>query len=295
MEKKNVTLSNGETIYYIEEGEQNKEVFVLIHGNQSSSVHHKPLIESLKNQYHIIAPDLRGFGDSTYNTRVDAIKDFSEDIIELLEKIGVTDYYLLGWSTGGGIALRMASITPKLVKKIVLVESCSYRGYPIFKKDEAGTPIIGQYYHSISELAKDKVQVAPLIDAFAAGNDALINIIWDQAIYTANKPNKDDNELYISETMKQRNIVDVLWALTTFNMSSHNNGVTLGDNSIEKVTCPVLSIWGDRDVVVLEYMIDETVEALQNVRKVVFDNSGHSPYVDKPEQLTTEILDFLNE
>lgn len=293
MEKKFVELSNKETIYYIEEGTSNKDVFVLIHGNQSSGVHHKPLIESLKNQYHIIAPDLRGFGDSTYHNRVKSIEDFCNDVIELLEKLNIKEYYLLGWSTGGGVALKMASLKPEAVKKVVLVESCSYRGYPIFRKDSLGQALIGKYYETIDELSKDPVQVAPLIDAFQVQNSALIDMIWDQAIYTASKPSKEDNALYISETMKQRNILDVLWSLTTFNMSSHSNGVSLGDNSIERVTCPVLSIWGEKDIVVLEYMVDETIEALKDVKKVVFQNSGHSPYVDKPEELTQVIKDFL--
>ena len=53
--------------------------------------------------------------------------------------------------------------------------------------------------------------------------------------------------------------------------------------------CPVKST----SIVVLEYMIDETCEALGNCQKLVFENSGHSPYVDQPDLLAKEIRHFL--
>ena len=59
MEKKFVELPNKEKLAYLDMG-QGSEVFVLVHGNMSSSIHYKPLIERLKNQYRIIAPDMRG-------------------------------------------------------------------------------------------------------------------------------------------------------------------------------------------------------------------------------------------
>ncbi len=295
MKKQHLTLANKETIHFIEEGANNEEVFVLIHGNQSSSVHHKPLIDLLKTKYHIIAPDMRGFGDSTYHTKINSIDDFCDDTLALLELLNIKKYHLLGWSTGGGVAMKMAAKKPEEVEKLVLVESCSHRGYPIFKKDETGQAVIGSYYNTIDELATDPVQVAPLVVAFGTQNKALIDMIWDAAIYTASKPSKEDNETYLTETMKQRNIVEVLWSLTTFNMSSHTNGLTLGDNSIKNIVCPVLSIWGDKDAVVLEYMVDETVEAINDIKKVVFEDSGHSPYVDHPEELAKTIKEFLSQ
>jgi len=252
-----------------------------------------PLIDRLKEDYHLIVPDLRGFGDSSYHTPVTSLEDFSTDMIMLLDDLDIHEYSVLGWSAGGGVALKMAATRPNEVKNIILVESCSYRGYPIFKKDEKGAPLMGQYYMSKEELALDPIQVAPLKLFFDTQNKVVLKSIWDQAIYTVNKPSPEEHDLYMNETMKQRNIIDVLWCLTTFNMSQLTNGVTLGDNSIQQIKAPVLSIWGKNDIVVLEYMIDETCEALGNCQKLVFENSGHSPYVDQPDLLAKEIRHFL--
>lgn len=293
MNKKQIVIDNKETIHYIEQGSA-ENVIVLLHGNMSSGVHYKPLISELAKDFRVIAPDMRGFGDSTYNQRITSLEDLSDDIINLLEKLEIKSYDLTGWSTGGAVAMKIAAKRQEEVKHLILIESCSHKGYPIFKKDELGQPLIGQYYNDIEEMALDAVQVKPMVDVFAAGLTAVMKTVWDAAIYTVNKPTPEDDELYLSETMKQRNLVDIDWCLTTFNMSNTSNGLRDGDNTIKDVICPVLSFWGDKDAVVLEYMVDETVAEVANIKKVVLKDSGHSPLVDCPTKLIEEIKGFCN-
>ncbi len=290
MDKKKMKLQNGEEIAYMEFGTSD-EVLVLVHGNMSSSVHYMPLVEGLKKKFKLIIPDMRGFGDSTYVNRFDSLDDLAFDLLELLEKLKIKEYNVAGWSTGGAVAMRMA--VESNVKHVVLIESCSHKGYPIFKKDENGAPILGSYYETKEELELDAVQVKPMLDVLASGATPIMKAVWDQAIYTVNKPSVEDDALYLSETMKQRNLLDIDWALTTFNMSTVSNGVSNGDGSIAKLTCPVISFWGDKDAVVLEYMIDETVNEVENIKKVVLGNSGHSPLVDCPQRLIEDIIEFI--
>ncbi len=292
MNKKKVLLPNGETYYYIDEG-GGAETLLLIHGNMSSGVHYKPLIEKFRKDYRVIAPDMRGFGDSSYNQNIKSLEDLSDDLYLFLNELNISKVHVTGWSTGGAVVLKLAAKHPKLIGKIVLLESASYRGYPVFKKDENNEPIIGVSYDKIEDLAKDPVQVLPLVVALDNNDVATIKYIWDLLIYNVTKPSKEDDDLYLSETMKQVNIVDIDWCLTRFNMSSSSNGVTNGDNSIDKVIAPVLSLWGEKDIVVLEYMIDETVNALKNSQKVVLMNSGHSPLVDCPDELYRLMIEFF--
>lgn len=292
MKKKAITLKNDEQYYYIDTG-HGTDTIVLLHGNMSSSVHYKPLIERLSDQFRVIAPDMRGFGDTSYQKPIESLHDLADDVLDFLRILGIKKYYLAGWSTGGAIAMSMAAKAPSQIDKLILIESCSYRGYPIFKKNEQFQPIVGEYYQSKADMAADPVQVAPMVHAFETNDVVMMNAVWDQAIYTVNKPSKDDNEQYLKETMKQRNLVDIDWGLMTFNMSNFSNGVTLGDGTIQDVKCPVLSLWSTNDMVVLEYMVDETVEALSNVTKITLQNSGHSPLVDCPDELTKQIIDFI--
>lgn len=292
MNKQFIKLENGEKIAYLDLG-KGEETIVMIHGNMSSGLHYKPLIERFQDQYRIIAPDMRGFGDSSYVNEFNDLEELAGDMLALLEKLNVHKYVVFGWSTGGAVALKMAALKPSEVEKVVLIESCSYKGYPIFKKDSQGKPIVGEYYQSKAEVAKDPVQVAPVVQIFNSGATDYMKAIWDQLIYTVNKPSAEDNDFYMSETMKERCLVDVDWALTRFNMSDTYNGVTQGDGTIKDVTCPVLSFWSKKDFVVLEYMVDETVAALTNATKVKLPGSGHSPLLDVPDLLTKEIKHFL--
>lgn len=292
MNKKKVTLPNHEEYFYLETEKKDKTI-VLIHGNLSSSIHYLPLIEVLKEEYHILAPDMRGFGDSSYHTPIDSLEDLSDDIAMFMNEKGVKNAHIFGWSTGGAIALKIAAKYPKLVDKIVLIESASYRGYPVYQKDANGAPLVGQVYHTKEELALDPVNVLPIKNALEQQDYNFMKFIWDNLIYNVGTPYKE-YDLFLKESLKQRNIVDIDWALTTFNMSNFTNGLTMGDDSIKKVTQPVLSLWGDKDIVVLEYMIDETIEALQNAKKVVIKDSGHSPIDTKTNEIVKEIRQFLS-
>ena len=139
----------------------------------------------------------------------------------------------------------------------------------------------------------DPVNVFPVYNALKNNDYAFMKYIWDALIYNVQKPNNEDYDMYLKESLKQRNIVDVDFALTTFNMSNFSNGLILVDNTIRDIVCPGLSIWGDKDLVVLEYMIDETVEALSNVQKVVLKDSAHSPFENKLNELIELITNFI--
>lgn len=293
MDKKYIELSNGETLYYLDKG-NHSNILVLVHGNMSSSIHFSPIIDDLLQDYRVIIPDLRGFGDSSYNINIKNLGNFGDDIFLLLKTLNIKEFNLLGWSTGGAIALKMAAKKPKAVKKLILLESASYRGYPIFKKDKNGTPLVGEFYRNKKKLSQDPVQVLPIVNALKNNDKSLMTFVWDQFIYTVNKPSKDQTDLFISETMKQRNLIDVDWALTTFNMSDSSNGVSTGDRSIKNVTCPVLSIWGEKDIIISEDMVDETVAVLKNVQKVVLKNAGHNPLIDCPKKVILQIKKFIS-
>ena len=201
---------------------------------------------------------------------------------------------IVGWSLGGGVALEIAAAHPELVDKLILINSTTHRGYPVFKKDSNNQFLVGQVYESPEELGKDPVQVIPLLEAQKNKNFAVMSWVYDQTIYTVNKPTSEQNELWINEALKQRNLIDADWALANLNISSQHNFYNAGTNNIQNVKCPVLHTWGKKDIIVPEYMVIENVKALEKQSSlIVYDNCGHSPLVDVPDQLTKDIVDFI--
>lgn len=292
LEKKHIKLSNNETLYYIEKNQEAKQTILFVHGNMSSSYHYKPLIEHFEKDYHVVAPDLRGFGDSTYHQAIDSLEDFADDLALLMEALALSKVILVGWSTGGGIGLKFAAKYPDSIEKLVLLESASFRGYPIFKKDDAYQPILTELYQTKEAMAKDPVQVLPALNAMQNNDANFMKQVWQAAIYNVAVP-EEAFDANIKETLKQRNLVDVDWALMTFNMSHSTNGVVEGDHSIDDVTCPVLSVWGKKDLVILESMFQETVDALPQAKTHIFEHGSHSPLTDDKAALIKVIEDFI--
>lgn len=294
MDKREIVLKNGEVYRYVEQGQGDK-VLLLIHGNFSSSLHFTPLLERLPKNIKVIAPDLRGYGDSSYYRRIQSLKDFADDINLFMEAKAIKKCDVVGWSLGGGVALELAANYPNVVDHLILINSTTHKGYPIFKKDDEGKPKVGEIYESASEMKKDPVQVAPLLKAQQENNFEFLSYIFNLTIYTVNKPTEDDHKLWISESLKQRNLEDADWALANLNMSDQHNMYHAGSNTISKVKAPILHTWGTKDITVPEYMVKDNIKALEKQSKlVVYDNCGHSPLVDVPDQLTKDILDFIN-
>lgn len=293
LEKREIVLPNGEVIRFLEQGAGDQTI-LLIHGNFSSSLHFTPLLERLPKTYKVITPDLRGYGDSSYYRRIKSLKDFADDLKLFMDLKNIEKAVVIGWSLGGGVALELAANYPELVSKLILINSTTHRGYPVFKKGENNQMLVGQVYESPEELAKDPVQVIPLLEAQRANNFAVMSFVFDQTIYTVGKPTKEQNELWINESLKQKNLIDADWALANLNMSSQHNFYNAGTNNINNVKCPILHTWGNKDIVVPEYMVLENYKALENQSKlVVYEDCGHSPLVDVPDQLTKDILEFI--
>lgn len=283
--KKFVELPNGEKIAYLEEGKGSK-IIVLIHGNMSSSIHWTPLIEKLEDEYKIVAIDMRGFGDSSYNKRFDSLDELADDVASFCKVVGIKDFAAAGWSTGGGVVMSLAARYPGLVNKIVLVDSMSYLGFPVFKKDEKGVPQLGAIYGSKDEMAADPVQVAPAVKCIEDKNFAFMDYLWNLTIYTgAKKPSAEDNQIYLAETFKERCLVDVDWSLSVFNMSNNPGYYSAGNGLVEKINVPVICFWGEKDITVPEFMTQQNAMAFKNFELHVIKNSGHSPLVDDIDTL----------
>jgi pimeloyl-ACP methyl ester carboxylesterase len=97
-----VTLGNNETIAYRERS-GGKQTIILVHGNMTSSKHWDVLMDALDSKYTVYALDLRGFGESSYTKRITHIKDFSDDLKGFVDALGLRDFHLIGWSTGGAV------------------------------------------------------------------------------------------------------------------------------------------------------------------------------------------------
>ncbi|MEN6635481.1 MAG: alpha/beta hydrolase [Clostridiaceae bacterium] len=276
---KKISIGN-ETLAYRASGAG--ETIVLIHGNMSSSVHWQTTMEHLEGRYHVVAPDMRGFGDSTYNSRFDSLRELAQDLERFLDEAGIDTCTLVGWSTGGGVVLEMAADLPARVKNAILVESVPPTGYPMFKKDASGQPILSELLKTKQDIEIDPVQVAPVLAAYASGDREMMRAIWNAVIYNRKQPPAEDYELYLEAMLKQKNLVDIDYSLLTFNMTDKPTGSAEGSGRLAQLKCPVTLIHGMLDLVVPCAWAEGAQAAISGSSLVTLETTGHSPITDDP-------------
>lgn len=94
---------------------------LFIHGFPFSRGVWSHQVEAFKSRHRVIAPDLRGFGESPPCAGPMAMSQFAEDIAALIHHLGVGPVILAGHSMGGYIALAFAKHHPGLLRGLVLV------------------------------------------------------------------------------------------------------------------------------------------------------------------------------
>lgn len=101
---------------------------LLLHGLGSSGEDWAFQIGPLSAQHQLIVPDLRGCGASDLGSQAVSIASHAEEMWQLLDRLGVAEAHLGGFSMGGAVALEMALQQPKRVRRLVTINSLpSYR------------------------------------------------------------------------------------------------------------------------------------------------------------------------
>src|SRR5580765_6483653 len=113
---------NGVKIHYLKAG-TGKTPLVLIHGFGDTSHMWTPMFEDFGKSYTIIAPDLRGIGDSSKPATGYDKKTAAVDIHELVKSLGYKKIYLVGHDIGLMVAYAYAAQYPDEVEKLALLEA----------------------------------------------------------------------------------------------------------------------------------------------------------------------------
>jgi pimeloyl-ACP methyl ester carboxylesterase len=116
---------NGTTLNVFEAGVENynktRPTLVFLHYFGGSSQSWQEVIENLVADFHCVAPDMRGFGASDSMPENFAVKDYADDVAELISVLTIENYALVGHSMGGKIALSFAARLPRGLRSLILL------------------------------------------------------------------------------------------------------------------------------------------------------------------------------
>lgn len=139
-----MTQTSRLNVHALERGDPQGTPVILLQGNVSTGRFYRNTLLALPSGFYGLAPDLRGFG-KTEPRPIDAtrgMRDFSDDLWSLIQAKGLegTKVHLVGWSTGGAIAMQFAIDHPDAVRSLVLESAPSPYGFG-GTKDLDGTPV----------------------------------------------------------------------------------------------------------------------------------------------------------
>ncbi len=291
--KKTIDLINGESIAYIDKGESDN-VILLIHGNLASSATMITLIDELKDSYRVIAPDMRGFGDSSFVNDYTELKELAFDIFLFCDALGIKKAHVMGWSTGFGVAMELALLSPNLVKSLYSLEGMSVKGYYSRRLDKDGNVLKHRVFDSYDDMKMDpNMRFVP--DALARGDRYFVEGVWNNLLLII-KPIEDKElfDLYVDETLKERCQMNVNWCWVNFNISNESNLYTKGNGRMKEIKCPIYLTLSDSDNVVYADMIEENIKMLNNPIVIKVKDAGHCVHIDQLDVIVKSIKDYLD-
>lgn len=110
-------------LHYVDWGNAEKPPLLLVHGGRDHSRSWDWVANALRHDFHVIAPDLRGHGDSAWAVgSTYSMIDYVLDVAALLKTLDRFPINIVGHSLGGSITLQYAGVYPDRVARLVAIE-----------------------------------------------------------------------------------------------------------------------------------------------------------------------------
>ena len=122
-EKSLTIITNNQTVSYIEEGSVNAPTIIFIHGFPLNKAMWNKQVGELKENYRVIAYDIRGHGNSNASDDDFSIELFVVDLLSLMDALKIDKTILCGLSMGGYIALNAIENYPERFNAIILCDT----------------------------------------------------------------------------------------------------------------------------------------------------------------------------
>lgn len=247
-------LHDGVNIHY--EEHDSGDPVLLMPGFTESARDLSALIDALAAHYHIIAPDLRGYGRSTPQPRTytpDFYTQDTEDMSALLRRLDTGPAHVIGFSDGGEVALLLAVMHSELVRSLVEWGAAGTLG------DGAILPELDAIYNLVD---------APREDMQG----------WREYII------RDYGE-GVARRMVQG------WAEASKAILARGGDLSL--SRAHQIKCPALLISGENDPFATPQMTRQLAARIPNAEYSIVPNAGHAVHQEQPEWFVQRVVGFL--
>jgi pimeloyl-ACP methyl ester carboxylesterase len=268
-------------VFYRESGPKDAPTILLLHGYPTSSHMYRQLIPILNNNYHVIAPDLIGFGFSDaphYKTFRYTFDNLTKYVQGLVDQLALRRFAIQVFDYGAPVGFRLAMANPEKITGII-----SQNGNAYEEGLSDGWNPIQKYWTDPSEANRNNLKAFTTADATK----------W-QYVHGVSDPSLVAPESYTLDQLLLDRGDNVELQLDLF--GDYASNVALYPKFHEyfkKYQPPFLAVWGDKD----PFFIPPGAEAFKkDLRKatVKFFDTGHFALETHVREIGAEILKFLS-
>ncbi len=268
---------NDVLLHYVIRGEG--EPIVLLHGWPQTWYEWRKLMPALARRYTVIAPDMRGLGDSSKPATGYDKRTVAEDIYQLVRQLGFERILLVGHDWGGPVAYAYACAHPSDIRKLAILD-VAIPGAGLEQR-LAFRPrgVWHIQFHCVRDLP----------EALVTGRERTYLTWFYRTAYNPTAITEQDIDEYVrcySAPGALRAGFEYYRAI--FTDAEHNI-----ENAKTKLKMPVLALGGERGF--RDLTIQSMQQLAENVRGEVIERCGHWIPEERPEYLTERLLDFFDE
>ena len=270
---------------YVDWGNAGAPPLILVHGGQDHCRNWDWVAADLRRDYHVIAPDLRGHGDSAHSPSGEyGMASYVYDLAQLVHQQHLTPVKIIAHSMGGNVALRYAGAFPETVSKLVVIEGMGPSPEQMKQRARRTAP------ERMRAWVNDKRALAGRLPRrYPTIEDALARM------QAENKHLTPDQARHLTVHGASQN-EDGTYSWKFDNYVHSNSPVDYTGKDIEalwaNIACPVLLVNG-KESWASNPETDGRMKYFQDARSVEFEGAGHWVHHDRLEGFLETVRGFL--
>lgn len=257
----------GRRVHYLDWGTPGKQPFVMLHGIRRSAHRFDTFAPHFRGDYHVIAVDMRGHGDSDWHP--DAaylVEDYVKDLEVLVEQLGLRDMVLTGASTGGRVAQVYAGLHPERVAKLIVEDVGPERPESIASGFSRNAERNAEGWATEEELVQSQLQPGT----------AITEEMVRRWIRQETKRREDGRLVWkYDPDIAKGFVVTELWEY------------------VSRIQAPTLYVLGGNSTIVPPATQERLKATLPHVEVVTVPDAGHYPRLDRPDVYLAIVKAFL--
>ena len=281
----NSFISQRLRLHYVDWGNPDAPPLILQHGGRDHCRSWDWVAEELAKDWHVIAPDLRGHGDSAWapdgNYEMSA---FVYDFAQLVHTLGHDQVTIVAHSLGGNVATRFTGLYPEKVRKFINIEGLGPSPKTRAEREAAG------YANRFREwIDKRRAAAGRIPRRYPTIEAAYARMKEENAFLT------DEQARHLTIHGASRN-EDGTWS---WKFDPYLNVWPFEDTPQElteelwrAITCPVLLLYGENSWA-SNPELDGRMENFRDARVIEFENAGHWLHHDQFDRFMAEVKAFL--